>query len=632
LFRRKIAFLFGVLLLVIQVIPAKAANPVAPVASFTHSPQVPLINQVVIFDASASYDPNGHIDSYTWNFSDGSEIIIIPDAVTYHTYTAVGNYNVTLTVTDNETLTDTTWTVVTVRDYPVASFTYTPSYPIVGEMVTFNASDSTPDGGTIVNYTWNFRDGNITTVANPVITHAYNATGSYNVTLTITDSENLADTTWAVVPVRNYPNADFTWSPERPLLNEMVTFNASLSTPNGGTIMNYTWDFGDENITTVDYPVITHVYIAFRTYNVTLTVTDSEYLAGTCSKSVLVRKLPRAIFTYSPLAPLVGETVTFNASLSTPNGGTIINYSWKFGDGANGTGEIATHAYMEFGIYTVNLTITDSEDLTDTCSDTIRILVAPTASFTYSPTKPIVNESVTFNASASYDPDRSIQFYTWNFRDGNITTVANPFITHAYNATGSYNVTLTVTDDDGLTDSAWRLITVYTFVDVHDVAVISVEPSVANPFVGRVINITVVARNEGTAVETFNVTVYYDHTKLQSQDINYMLPGTNTTLVFSWDTTGFSPAVYNVTAQASLVREETDILDNTFTNVTVQIRMFGDVDSDGWVSSYDLFELADAFGTTPGDPNWNPNCDFDHDDWMSSYDLFALADNFGKSA
>jgi len=58
----------------------------------------------------------------------------------------------------------------------------------------------------------------------------------------------------------------------------------------------------------------------------------------------------------------------------------------------------------------------------------------------------------------------------------------------------------------------------------------------------------------------------------------------------------------------------------------------GDVNGDGVVDSYDLFALADAFGSRPGDPNWNPNCDFDMNGVVDSSDLFILAENYGKSA
>jgi len=73
---------------------------------------------------------------------------------------------------------------------PVASFTFTPTTPIFGQIVVFNASASyDPDGGTIVSYKWDFDDGIVYTVDEPVATHNYTNIGTYNVTLTVTDDE-----------------------------------------------------------------------------------------------------------------------------------------------------------------------------------------------------------------------------------------------------------------------------------------------------------------------------------------------------------------------------------------------------------------------------------------------------------
>jgi len=85
----------------------------------------------------------------------------------------------------------------------------------------------------------------------------------------------------------------------------------------------------------------------------------------------VVTHLPVASFTYSPSAPKVGTTVTFNASASYDPDGSIISYEWNFGDGATDSGEIVTHTYTDPGTYTVTLTVTDNEDATDTSSLTV---------------------------------------------------------------------------------------------------------------------------------------------------------------------------------------------------------------------------------------------------------------------
>ena len=77
----------------------------------------------------------------------------------------------------------------------------------------------------------------------------------------------------------------------------------------------------------------------------------------------------------------------------------------------------------------------------------------PVASFTFSPTSPTVGQTITFDASSSYDPDGSIVLYQWNFGDSNVTATTSPSITHTYSSAGTYTVTLTVRDDRGLTST-----------------------------------------------------------------------------------------------------------------------------------------------------------------------------------
>jgi len=76
---------------------------------------------------------------------------------------------------------------------PCAAFNWFPQHPQVNEEIVFNASDSTPDGGYITSYKWNFGDDNTTTTDNPTITHVYHTSGNYTVTLNVTDSEGKWD-------------------------------------------------------------------------------------------------------------------------------------------------------------------------------------------------------------------------------------------------------------------------------------------------------------------------------------------------------------------------------------------------------------------------------------------------------
>ena len=86
---------------------------------------------------------------------------------------------------------------------------------------------------------------------------------------------------------------------------------------------------------------------------------------------------PVASFTYSPLAPQVNDTIAFDASGCSDTDGTIVSYVWDFGDGETSSSQNPTHAYALEGSYSVTLTVTDDDGLTDTTTASIGEVVIP---------------------------------------------------------------------------------------------------------------------------------------------------------------------------------------------------------------------------------------------------------------
>ena len=170
---------------------------------------------------------------------------------------------------------------------------------------------------------------------------------------------------------------------------------------------------------------------------------------------------PIASFTESSESVIVGETIYFNASDSYDPDGTIISYFWDFGDGTNTTGVVVNHSYADNGNYTVTLMVTDDEGATDSATATKTILNrSPVAGFSESAETVYTGETISFNASSSYDPDGTIVSYFWDFGDGSNAT--GVIVNHTYVDSGNYTVTLTVTDDDGATGTDTVKITINT--------------------------------------------------------------------------------------------------------------------------------------------------------------------------
>ena len=429
-----------------------------PVAKISTSTTILDKEEIVTFDASESYDPDGTIVSYEWNFGDGTTGTGVE---VEHAYENDGTYTVTLTVTDNDGATDTATVTKTVRNQsPVASFTESAHTVNTGETIYFDASDSYDPDGTIVSYEWNFGDG--TTGTGVTVQHSYSQNGIYTVTLTVTDDDGATDTDEATKTVENQgPVAAFTESAHTVDTDEKIYFDASDSYDPDGTIVSYVWDFGDG--TTATGITASHAYAENGSYTVTLTVEDNDGATDSASDTkTVVNKPPVASFTESAHTVDIDETIYFDASDSYDLDGSIVSYSWDFGDGNTATGVEAEHAYQNDGAYTVTLTVTDNDGATDTATATKTVLskapVPPVALFTENATLVKTDETIHFNASDSYDPDGTIVSYEWDFGDG--TTGTGVEVDHAYTEVGDYTVTLTVTDNDGETDSTTDTITV----------------------------------------------------------------------------------------------------------------------------------------------------------------------------
>ena len=152
-----------------------------PVAIAAYDNPRPLVGETVTFDGSWSFDPDGTIVRYIWQFGDGA---VAEGMYATHAYAHCGVYEVRLTVVDDSMLSDDNVVYITVASVPIAAFEMTPEKPAAGDVVAFYAYGSYDEAG-IVDYTWSFGDG---TYANGwEVSHQYTSTGRYTVTLTVTN-------------------------------------------------------------------------------------------------------------------------------------------------------------------------------------------------------------------------------------------------------------------------------------------------------------------------------------------------------------------------------------------------------------------------------------------------------------
>ncbi len=424
-----------------------------PTAAMTWEPLEPTDVDTIAFNGSNSTDPDGAIVSYEWHFGDNTTGYGVNAT---HRYPDNGTYRVTLTVTDDDNETDTVSTTIEVHNVqPNASFAVSPATPSTADTISFTDTSTDPDGA-IVSYEWHFGDGTTSYDSNPV--HRYPDNGTYQVTLTVRDDDNATATASRIITVTNVaPSANFTYDPEAPSDIDVVAFDASNSTDPDGSIETWHWAFGDGDTSTSQKP--RHTFPDDGVYTVNLTVWDDDGASNTTSQTVKVYNVPpQPRIGYRPAEPTTLDTIVMEAGDSTDPDGSIVSYEWRFGDGNTSTGRTVMHSYDSDGFYTVTLNVTDDDGATGTTTTSLLVVnKPPLVNFSVSPAQPTDVADVSFAGNAT-DPDGAIANYTWRFGDN--TTGYGVNATHRYPDNGTYQVTLTVTDDDGGSTSYTRDVTV----------------------------------------------------------------------------------------------------------------------------------------------------------------------------
>ena len=401
----------------------------------------------VQFDGTKSTDADGVVDSYTWDFGDGTTG---GGASPKHTYTKAGTYKVVLSITgetqgdcDNSSADEMT---VVVNEAPAADFSLPSSAPI-NSVIKFDASASDGKSDKIINYEWNFGGGS--TAEGKVVNHTFEKSGLYFVVLKVTtDSKSSCNSSSVVKSILiNESPVAVAEAETKAKVNSTINFDGLKSYDNDGAIINCKWNFGDGN--SAEGVMVKHVYDKKGKYKVTLEVKDNSNLSNNSAKDEttieVFEEVKISISSDDIVCP--GQEIIFTANLSENIPDSLIKFNWEFGDGNSAEGKETAYIFLKPGIYNVSLTAQSKLFENSGMKVFSKIIKINDSPFINVPKiiYACLGDEVILDASKSYDSDNDKLKFTWEIEG---VKKSGSKVSHIFNTPGEHKIKITV--EDGL--------------------------------------------------------------------------------------------------------------------------------------------------------------------------------------
>ncbi len=336
------------------------------------------LNKAYVFSGAASTSPTGKIEKYSWDFGDNGKT---STRSATHAYKEVGDYDVILTVLDSSKKKGEVTKRFSVKapdSAPLASLKTTPE-PANGVVsgqapfdVIFDASGSQDANENIVEYAWDFDGDGKTDDANAVTSHKFLIAGNYNVSLTVTDSDDLSTKAQVVVKVDAAGlRADIAADPIAGVVPLTVKFDASGSSYPEGRIVSFEWDFGDGTPPRTDASKVSYQYTAVGTFTAKVTAITQDNKRAQAQVPINVRPVPvKACFEPSVSSGKAPLEVQFDPTCST---GTVVKYRWNFANLGKSTDRKPKFEFRDPGTYDVSLEVADNQNVVDTFTSKVTV-------------------------------------------------------------------------------------------------------------------------------------------------------------------------------------------------------------------------------------------------------------------
>ena len=377
----------------------------------------------------------------------------------------MGNNVITASISDNVVNQASVTSNFTVEVFQ-AALAATPTKGGIPLEVQFSAE--IVGGVSPYSYEWDLNGDGVIDDTRKSFSYLYQVSGTYDVTLTVTDTSGETVSDSETINALSAPAVIASANPSSGGVPLDVVFSATVNDPDGSIVL-YEWDFEGDG--TYDYSdsttaSTTFTYGTASLYQATIRVTDNDDLMVTDTITIAVGSSPSASATADPMTGPASLDVTFTGA-GTDLDGTISFYEWDFeGDGtydwsSTTIGDV-THTYNSAGIFNATFRVTDNDGLIDTDSVLISVSGPPISKPGAFPTSGEAPLTVTFFSNGE-DLDGSPEYYDWDFNgDGSNDRrlIASMNTTYTYTQAGTYNATLIVTDNEGLTGTAFVTITV----------------------------------------------------------------------------------------------------------------------------------------------------------------------------
>ncbi len=383
----------------------------------------------------------GYINSWYWDFGDGN-YSLLPNPIHIYNSGWPTSFTVSLTTSSNLGCENSTSQNLTLNALPQAAFSFNSSCSSL-EVEFFDESICINPDTPVVEWLWDFGDGNTSTEQNPLHVYAAGGPTSYSVTLSSTTTAGCENQITLTIDLFENPAADFeyTFSDGSSCIESIVEFD-DASTTSEGEIVGWQWDFGDGNTSNQENP--SHSYASSGTLIVSLTAENSNGCFDQNQLPITIHDFPVIDFSFNNVC--AGSATQFNDTDYIIVDETEEWY-YDFGDGSSSNQSNPAHIYQTSGDFVVTFTITDIYGCSSSTQKTVSVFELPIADFTnstvclYSPTQ-FTNQS---SSSSGFD------FYNWDFGDGATSSIQHP--AHTFSVFGYHNVQLIVGSNNSCLDT-----------------------------------------------------------------------------------------------------------------------------------------------------------------------------------